>query len=105
MVREIVEIDRDRCTGCGLCARACHEGAIGMVDGKAMLLRDDYCDGMGDCLPECPAGAIRITKRESAAGALELRQATILRNGASSNDCLRITTISSKVFARLARAF
>ena len=67
MVREIVEIDRDRCTGCGLCARACHEGAIGMVDGKAMLLRDDYCDGMGDCLPECPAGAIRITKRESAA--------------------------------------
>ena len=67
MVREIVEIDRDRCRGCGLWARACHEGAIGMVDGKAMLLRDDYCDGMGDCLPECPAGAIRITKRESAA--------------------------------------
>jgi ferredoxin len=67
MIREIVEIDRDKCTGCGLCADACHEGAIGMVDGKAVLLRDDYCDGMGDCLPECPAGAIRITKRESAA--------------------------------------
>ena len=67
MIREIVEIDKDKCTGCGLCASACHEGAIGMVDGKAVLLRDDYCDGMGDCLPECPSGAIRITKRESAA--------------------------------------
>jgi Fe-S-cluster-containing hydrogenase component 2 len=67
MVREIVEIDEEKCTGCGLCAEACHEGAIGMVGGKAKLLRDDYCDGMGDCLPECPAGAVRITRRESAA--------------------------------------
>lgn len=67
MVREIVEIDEEKCTGCGLCANACHEGAIGMVDGKAKLLRDDYCDGMGDCLPACPADAIRITRRESEA--------------------------------------
>ena len=67
MKRKIVEIDETKCTGCGLCANACHEGAIAMVDGKAKLVKDDYCDGMGDCLPECPAGAIRIVEREAAA--------------------------------------
>ena len=67
MLRKIVEIHEDKCTGCGLCAAACHEGAIAMVDGKAKLIRDDYCDGMGDCLPECPAGAIEIIEREAAA--------------------------------------
>ena len=67
MKRKIVEIDESKCTGCGLCANACHEGAIAMVDGKAKLVRDDYCDGMGDCLPECPAGAIKIVEREAAA--------------------------------------
>ncbi len=67
MKRKIVEIDETKCTGCGLCANACHEGAIAMVDGKAKLVRDDYCDGMGDCLPECPAGAIKIVEREAAA--------------------------------------
>ena len=67
MKRKIVEIDETKCTGCGLCANACHEGAIAMVDGKAKLVKDDFCDGMGDCLPECPAGAIRIVEREAAA--------------------------------------
>ncbi len=67
MVRKIISIDEQKCTGCGLCAEACHEGAIGMVDGTARLLRDDYCDGLGDCLPACPAGAITMVEREAAA--------------------------------------
>lgn len=67
MIRRIIEIDEDKCNGCGVCAAACHEGAIGMVDGKAKLLRDDYCDGLGDCLPTCPTGAIRFVEREAAA--------------------------------------
>lgn len=67
MVRRIIEIDKEKCNGCGLCAKACHEGAIGMVDGKAALLRDDYCDGLGDCLPACPTGAISFVEREAAA--------------------------------------
>lgn len=67
MIRRIISIDEEKCNGCGLCARACHEGAIGMIDGKARLLRDDYCDGLGDCLPACPTGAITFTEREAAA--------------------------------------
>ena len=67
MIRRIIEIDQDKCTGCGACAQACHEGAIAMVDGKAKLMRDDYCDGLGDCLPACPTGAIRFAEREAEA--------------------------------------
>ena len=67
MIRRIIEINEEKCNGCGACADACHEGAIGMVDGKAKLLRDDYCDGLGDCLPTCPTGAIRFVEREAAA--------------------------------------
>lgn len=67
MIRRIISIDEEKCNGCGLCARACHEGAIGMVDGKAKLLRDDYCDGLGDCLPVCPMKAITFVEREAAA--------------------------------------
>ncbi len=67
MKRRIIEIDREKCNGCGACAEACHEGAIAMVDGKAQLMRDDYCDGLGDCLPACPTGAISFTEREAAA--------------------------------------
>lgn len=67
MKRRIIEIDREKCNGCGACADACHEGAIAMVDGKAALMRDDYCDGLGDCLPACPTGAISFVEREAAA--------------------------------------
>lgn len=66
MVRKIIEIDQEKCDGCGLCVRACHEGAIGLENGKAALLRDDYCDGLGNCLPVCPAGAIRFVERDAA---------------------------------------
>lgn len=67
MIRRVIEIDREKCNGCGRCADACHEGAIAMVDGKAQLMRDDYCDGLGDCLPNCPTGAISFVEREAAA--------------------------------------
>ena len=67
MKRRIIEIDPEKCNGCGACAAACHEGAIAMVDGKARLMRDDYCDGLGDCLPACPTGAISFVEREAAA--------------------------------------
>ena len=67
MIRKIIQIEEEKCNGCGACASACHEGAIGMVEGKATLLRDDYCDGLGDCLPTCPTNAITFIEREAAA--------------------------------------
>ena len=65
MIRQIIKIDEEKCNGCGLCASACHEGAIQMIDGKAKLIRDDYCDGLGNCLPMCPTSAISFEDREA----------------------------------------
>ena len=67
MIRKIIRIDEEKCNGCGLCAKACHEGAIEMVNGKAKLVRENFCDGFGDCLPNCPTGAISFEEREAPA--------------------------------------
>ncbi len=84
MIRKIIQIDQEKCNGCGACAEACHEGAIGMVNGKAKLLRDDYCDGLGDCLPTCPTGAISFVEREAAAYDEKAVQENMRKKGESS---------------------
>ena len=81
MIRKIIKIDSEKCNGCGKCASACHEGAIGMLNGKAVLMRDDYCDGLGDCLPACPTGAITFEEREAAAYDEAAVKANMAKNG------------------------
>lgn len=91
MIRRMININEELCNGCGICAEACHEGAIDMVDGKAKLMREDYCDGLGDCLPACPAGAITFEEREApaydeaAVKAAQVRSLKDSRNADGSN--------------------
>ena len=84
MIRKIIKIDKEKCNGCGLCVKACHEGAIQMIDGKASLIRDDYCDGLGDCLPVCPTNAISFEMRE----ALEYNEEAVNENKKIANNSM-----------------
>ena len=103
MIRRIITIDEKRCNGCGLCAKACHEGAIGMVDGKAKLLREDYCDGLGDCLPACPMNAISFEEREAPAyneaAVLAAKKAKQQPRGCPGSACQSIRTDASETAA------
>ena len=101
MIRKIIEINEELCNGCGLCAHACHEGAIGIVDGKAKLLRDDYCDGLGDCLPTCPMNAIRFIERE----APEYNEAEVLANKAASGNQINNWPVQIKLVSPFAPCF
>ncbi|MBQ9745905.1 MAG: 4Fe-4S binding protein [Clostridia bacterium] len=98
MKRKIIKIDEDKCNGCGACAAACHEGAIGMEGGKAKLMREDYCDGLGDCLPACPTGAITFEEREAPA----YNEAAVLASKAAKKPCTGHACPGSalKTFAR-----
>ena len=103
MIRRIITIDKEKCNGCGLCAKACHEGAIGMVDGKAKLMREDYCDGLGDCLPACPMNAISFEEREAPAyneaavlAAKKAKEAA-LPCGCPGSACQSVQTVSSEL--------
>ena len=103
MIRRIITIDEGKCNGCGLCAAACHEGAIGIVDGKAKLLREDYCDGLGDCLPACPMNAISFEEREAPAYnatavlAAKKAKAEKLPCGCPGTACQSVETVASRL--------
>ena len=88
MIRKIIRIDKDKCNGCGVCADACHEGAIDIINGKAELVREHFCDGLGDCLPQCPTGAISFEEREAPAydekAVKEAQEKTFAKNQAMS---------------------
>ena len=94
MVRRIIEINEEKCNGCGACAKACHEGAIAIVNGKAKLMRDDYCDGLGDCLPACPTNAISFVEREAAA----YDEAAVLANKAKKDQKEKLPPKYDQVF-------
>ena len=90
MIRKIIHIDEEKCNGCGACAKACHEGAIEMVDGKAKLVRENFCDGFGDCLPNCPTGAITFEEREAPdydEAAVKAAKAKAYATGAHTHAC------------------
>lgn len=103
MIRKIIKIDENKCNGCGACAKACHEGAIEMVDGKARLMREDYCDGLGDCLPACPTGAITFEEREAPAydekAVLAAKEKTAISSPAHTCPGMRSSAIQRDVTA------
>ena len=106
MIRRIINIDEEKCNGCGACANACHEGAITMVNGKAKLLRDNYCDGLGDCLPTCPTGAISFVEREALAYDEEAVKANMKKKsetfgGCPDTDCRHLTEKAQKILLLL----
>ena len=103
MIRRIIQIDEEKCNGCGACAKACHEGAISMVNGKAKLMRDDYCDGLGDCLPNCPVDAIHFVEREAAAYDAEAVKQNMLKKQQEEGwkaECGRRTESTGKTICR-----